>query len=392
MKIETFEDIAVITALARPGPLQCGGTAEFIARRTGKRPIIYLHALAKEILKPTCGIVVYQEQVMTIARKIGDLSWADVSSLRKAMSKSLGKEFFDMFYIKFEEGAIKNSVSKEEAKEIWGTINTMGAWAFNRSHAVSYAMISYWCMVLKAHYPMEFAASCLRSAKDEAQSIKILRELVREGYEFMPYHKEHSRLNWTVKNGVLIGGLTNIKGIAEKSAKLIINKIENNELLTPRQKEFLESGITPFDNIFEAQDKWGHVYSSPNEYNIASKIWRIGDITDNHEGEVLIIGKITAVTLRDHNDATNVARRGGKLMGGPISFLNVVFEDDTGEIIGTVSRFKFEKLAPLLMATENNNCWYLIKGFVQSGWRKISISRYKKLTGNKEYEVQTNTG
>jgi DNA polymerase-3 subunit alpha len=101
---------------------------------------------------------------MQIARNVGKLSWEDTSSLRKAMSKSLGEEFFNRYWELFREGAKDQGIEEKEAKNIWEHMCTFGSWAFNKSHAVSYAMISYWCAYLKAHHPLEFAVACLRNS------------------------------------------------------------------------------------------------------------------------------------------------------------------------------------------------------------------------------------
>ena len=110
MQIYDFEDIASITALARPGPLTSGGTTQYIQRRVGSSPIEYLHPMTEEVTKVTKGVVVYQEQVMNIARDVGKLSWEDVSQLRKAMSKSYGEEFFDRYWKRFKVGAEENNI------------------------------------------------------------------------------------------------------------------------------------------------------------------------------------------------------------------------------------------------------------------------------------------
>ena len=142
MKVHNFEDIASITALARPGPLNSGGTTQYIKRKIGEKPVEYLHPMTEDITKVTYGVVVYQEQVMTIARNVGKLSWEDVSQLRKAMSKSLGEEFFDGYWQKFRVGAIENKIDEDQALVIWKNINTMGSWAFNRSHAIAYGIVT----------------------------------------------------------------------------------------------------------------------------------------------------------------------------------------------------------------------------------------------------------
>ena len=91
--------------MARPGPLHCGGTTEFIKRRTGEEPVTYLHDSCKKWTQDSYGVIIFQEQVMQIARNVGKLSWEDTSSLRKAMSKSLGEEFFNRYWELFREGA-----------------------------------------------------------------------------------------------------------------------------------------------------------------------------------------------------------------------------------------------------------------------------------------------
>ena len=128
------------------------------------------------------------------------------------MSKSLGKEFFDQYWIKFKKGAEENGIKEEVAENIWKHINTMGSWAFNRSHAISYGLVSYWCCVLKSKFPLQFAAACLRNVKDDDQAVKLLREVVREGLSYLPYDKFKSEKNWSVQDNKLIGGLMGIKG------------------------------------------------------------------------------------------------------------------------------------------------------------------------------------
>ena len=233
MKVYKFEEIAALTALGRPGPLVSGGTTQYISRHTGAKPVEYLHPIVKDITEITYGIVVYQEQVMEIGRHVGKLSWEDISQLRKAMSKSLGQEFFDQYWERFKIGAKENGLEEADAKRIWDNINTMGSWAFNRSHAISYGLLSYWCCVLKSKFPLEFAAACLRNVRDETQGIKLLRELVKEGFEYRPFDKFLSQLNWSVQDGKLIGGLTNIKGVGLKVAEDIINRRIEKITLTP---------------------------------------------------------------------------------------------------------------------------------------------------------------
>lgn len=382
MTIENFEDIASMTALARPGPLESGGATEFIKRRTGQHDTVHLHKLIAHTTKVTYGIVIYQEQVMQIAREMGQLTWEDVSALRKAMSKSLGKEFFDGYWERFKVGAAKQGVKEDDARAVWDQINTMGSWSFNRSHAVAYGMVSYWTMVLKSKFPLEFAAACLRNARDEEQGIRLLRELKREGYEYLPFDSEKSKKNWSVQDGVLIGGLLNVKGIGDKSADDIIMRRKMGIELTTGQRNKLANAQTPYDQVFECEEKWGHIKRNPEKYNITSRISDISQITEDDNGEFLIIGKLKEKDLRDLNDPIAVKKRNGRVIRGQAMMLNLTVEDDTGNIRVRIDRHNYLRLGLPIVEEGKLGDWYLWKGNVSQGFRSINCTRLRKLSEN----------
>ena len=379
MKVNNFEDIASITALARPGPLNSGGTTQYIKRRTGEAPVQYLHPMTEKITEVTKGVVVYQEQVMVIGREVGNLSWEDVSSLRKAMSKSLGQEFFDQYWEKFKAGAKGNNIEENDAKLIWDNINTMGSWAFNRSHAVAYGLVSYWCCVLKSKFPLEFAAACLRNVRDDEQGVRLLREVVNEGLNYKPYDKYKSQKNWSVQDNELIGGLIGIKGIGPKMSDDIIERREFKQPLTPRQEKLLDNGETPYDDIFECQRKFGHIKENPAKHNIGSPITDITELEANKAGTFVFFGKLKEKNLRDMNETVNLAKRGGRKVTTNNLWLNMTFEDDTGPIISTIDRFKYNKLGKPVVEEGKIGDWYLLKGHIKRGFRKIYVEKLKKL-------------
>lgn len=380
MKVQKFEDVASITALARPGPLNSGGTTQYIKRRTGEKPVEYLHSLTEEITKVTYGVVVYQEQVMTIAREVGKLTWEDVSTLRKAMSKSYGKEYFDTFWEKFKVGADENGIEEDQAQRIWDNINTMGSWAFNRSHAIAYGMVSYWCCVLKSRFPLEFAAACLRNVKDDDQGVRLLREVVKEGAVYKPYDKFKSKANWSVQDGELIGGLIGVKGIGPKLAEDIINRRDLKQPLTPRQESLLDNGETPYDDIFECERRFGHIKADPASHNIVTPITDIQDLEADRAGTFVFFGKLKEKNLRDMNETVNLAKRGGRRVETNQLWLNMTFEDDTGPIISTIDRFKYSKMGKPIVEDGRIGDWYLIKGQIKAGFRKIYVEKIRKLT------------
>jgi len=380
MKVHNFEDIASITALARPGPLNSGGTTQYIKRKIGEKPVEYLHPMTEDITKVTYGVVVYQEQVMNIARDVGKLSWEDVSQLRKAMSKSLGEEFFDGYWQKFKVGAIENGIDEDQAQTIWKNINTMGSWAFNRSHAIAYGLVSYWCCVLKSRFPLEFAAACLRNVKDDDQGVRLLREVSKEGLGYKSYDKYRSGMNWSVQNGELIGGLIGIKGVGPKMAEDIINRRELKQPLTPRQEKLLDNGETPYDDIFECERRFGHMKADPLAHNIKTPIIEIQNLEADNPGTYVFFGKLKEKNLRDMNEAVNLAKRGGRKVDSNNLWLNMTFEDDTGPIISTVDRFKYNKLGKPIVEDGKIGDWYLIKGYLKQGFRKIYVEKWRKLS------------
>lgn len=377
--VDSFEVITALTALARPGPLISGGTDEFIKRKERGAEITYIHPIVESITRVTYGTVIYQEQVMQIAREVGGLSWEDVSSLRKAMSKSMGKEFFDKYFVEFNEGALAKGLTEAESKNLWESINTMGSWAFNRSHAVAYGMISYWCAVLKAYHPLEFAAATLRHSKDETQTLTILRELETEGYAYKAVDAELSEDNWSVKGGKLIGGLTNIRGIGAKKAERILAKRRAGEPLTPAERRALEAGATPFDQLYETDVFWGHIKRAPAEHNVFTRILNANQIIEGMPGEFVFIGKLKVKNPRDLNELINVQLRKGKKAQGPTKYLNMTFEDDTGQVFAGVSVHRFARIGQAIVDNGNIGDWYMLKGTAHPTMPKILITKVRKL-------------
>ncbi len=380
MGVKNFNDIVAITSLARPGPLHCGGATDFINRRTGREEITYLHDSVIPHTKETYGTIVFQEQVMSISRDVGEMTWEDVNQLRRAMSKSLGEEFFNQYWEKFKKGAKKKKVNEVDARKIWDTMCTFGSWAFNKSHAVSYGLLSYWCAYLKAHHPLEFALACLQNERHEESTIKLLRELVKEDYEYEPFNRETSGVNWSIQDGKLVGGLTNIKGIGIKKAKEIIGRRKNNFALTPSMEKMLSEGKTPFDDVFECETRFGDYYVNPTKYNINTQ--ELHHIEDMHgKGKYIFIGRLKEKNLRDLNEYASVVKRGGKIIKSKPLFLNMLVEDDTDSIFATIDRWKYQQFGKQIVEEGIvGESWYLIRGTIRSDdWRKIYIEKIRKL-------------
>lgn len=158
LRPDNFEDIVALLALFRPGPMKSGMVDSFVARKHGREEITYYHPKLEELLKPTYGVIVYQEQVMQIAQAIAGYSLGGADLLRRAMGKKKPEEMAKE-RIKFESGAEANGVDKALAKELFDAMEKFAEYGFNRSHSAAYAVLSIQTAYLKAKYPAEFFAA-----------------------------------------------------------------------------------------------------------------------------------------------------------------------------------------------------------------------------------------
>ena len=368
--VDRFDDIACLTALARPGPFASGASNEWVQRRAGRQPVTYIHPSMERYTKDTYGLIIYQETVMNIVREIGNLSWEDTSVLRKAMSKSFGVEYFDQYKNKFVTGARdKNDIDEEIATAIWNQVNTMGSWCFNKSHAVAYGMLSYFCCVLKGHYPVEFALANLKHIVFEDGIKRYLRELDRSGYKFRAYDAIKSEKGWSYSGKTFLGGLTNIKGIGDsKATRILLAPAANRSFMLPHPV------VTPYDNVFEGRDQ-----VLPMIANWKFKYNRIDliDLADDFNGFVSFIAKIVHRNERSLNEAMFLVQRNN--MKVPMDkWLNVRLEDDTDAIYATISRFRFPTLGLNILNERSNSDWCIWKGQAKSG-RRVYIEEFKFL-------------
>lgn len=386
MGVNNFDDIVAITALARPGALNSGGTARYIKYSTGQESPTYYSDVHKSITGDTYGIVVYQEQMMNIARMIGGLSWEDTSDLRRAASKSMGDEFFAKYKDKFVTGALENGYEQSVCEQLWTDISASGSWSFNKSHAVSYGLVSYWTAYCKANYPAEFAVACLDHATDSDSAIKLLRDFViNEGFDYKPVDPDLSGLGWTAHGKTLVGGLTNIKGIGPAKAKQIINARNGKGKLTPSLFKALMQPETELDILFPANHYFGFLYNDPQSAGLDTKPNLIKDV--NGKGEYVIIGKLVDRNLRDLNEQVFLERRGGERITENRFYLNFKLEDDTDMVSCKIDRFKYEALGKDIAEKGRvGKDWYLLRGTIKGDWRTLDVAEIVNL--NQYYKVE----
>ncbi len=379
---ECFNDIVSMTALARPGPLTTGGAHQWVKRRNKEAQVEYPHEIFKPQLEDTLGVVVYQEQIMTIGKECGDLSWEDVSELRRAMSKSLGEEYFNKFGDRWKQGVIAKGVSPEVANKFWSDLCAYGAWCFNKSHAVAYGLISYWCCWMKAHHPHEFAAATLQHENDPAKQIAMLREMNAEGIDYVPVDPAVSIDRWTVSSRegkkILVGPVNNVIGIGPKLVSAIVSSRARNEPLPPRAAKLLASPKTPIDTLWPIRDGIRRMLPNPADKNILTPPTLIINAQNSPETqEFLFFCTFSKINPRDENEVIMVARRGGKRIDGDLTTsLNLQVTDDTDTIFGKINRFDYPSIGKAIVDRGRvNKALYAVKGTMRGGmtFRMISI-------------------
>jgi hypothetical protein len=309
------------------------------------------------------------------------------------MSKSLGEEFFNKFKDKFLVGTRKKNIPDAIAGCIWDDMCTFGSWAFNLSHAVSYALVSYWCAYLKARHPLEFAVAHLRRAASEDHVLRLLRELDKEGLKIIPFDVHKSEANWSAKDGAVIGGFNSVKGVGDKTAESYVAKRAADpegwigRLTLAQRSKLLAPNNTPWHNLKRLHQKYQHFYEAPQEIRsekfpagIRGPVLNIEDIPEK-KGEYLFIATLKSRNLRDLNETQSLAKRNGRVIHHNNLFLNLHLEDDTGSILATVNRFRYNSLGKPLMEEESDGHDFLIRGEIrEDGRRKIDIQKMEKLS------------
>jgi DNA polymerase-3 subunit alpha len=222
-----FEDLIAMVALYRPGPME--KIPSYIRRKHGLEKVQYDLPEMEEILRNTYGITVYQEQVMLLSQKLAGFSRGQADNLRKAMGKKK-HDLLAQMKPKFIEGGTKNGHPKEILEKIWEDWKSFASYAFNRSHAVSYAIVAYQTAYLKANFPSEYMAAVLSHNLTDASKLAFLMmETRRMGIEVLPPDINESNYLYTVnKQGNIRYGLGGAANVGSKAVQAIIEEREEN--------------------------------------------------------------------------------------------------------------------------------------------------------------------
>jgi DNA polymerase-3 subunit alpha len=222
LKPSCFDDIVAILALYRPGPLDAGMVDRYIERKHGREPIVYLHPLMKDILADTYGVILYQEQIMQLARVLAGYSLGEADLLRKAMGKKDPEEMAKQKG-RFVGGAVERGIDKRLAEEIFQQMETFARYGFNRSHTAAYALVSFQTAYLKAHYGVEFMAALMTHDMDDTdKTFKNFNECRRVKIKVLPPHINESAAGFVVRGDKILFGLEAMKGTGAKAVEAIV--------------------------------------------------------------------------------------------------------------------------------------------------------------------------
>jgi len=220
MKPDCFRDIIATLALYRPGPLEGGMTSDYIDIKNGRKTAVFRHPVLEEVLKETHGVMVYQEQIMRILNKLGDIPLPDAYSCIKAISKKVLAKI-EQFEGQFIQGAAEKGVTKEDASDLFDMIKVFAGYGFNKSHSTAYALIAYMTAYLKAHHPKEFMAALLcggmsaRNFTQKDSTVEHYEDCERMGITVVPPNVNECESRYVVKDGKIYFALEAIKGVRE---------------------------------------------------------------------------------------------------------------------------------------------------------------------------------
>jgi len=219
-------DLSAITSIYRPGPLSAGVDRDFATAKANPQYVKYINDTVRSVTEETYGFLIFQEQIALLAHKLGkDLSLDEGNLLRKVLTKKgtgKGHEVKDRIYGKFVDGCLEKGIEKKVANQLWKTFEYFSGYGFNKSHAVSYSIISYQCAWLFNYFPSEWMASFL-DKEPESRKEKAINLAKQHGFTLQPLNINTSEDTWKILDDTtLVAPLTTIKGLGDKAIEQIL--------------------------------------------------------------------------------------------------------------------------------------------------------------------------
>lgn len=229
-KFKTIEDVIVMAALGRPGPMQSGSAAKFLSVRVDKKRIKRVHPIYDEITKDTAGILIFQEQVIQLFHKLANYTLSDADKIRNAIGKSHGKQAIEKDRKTFIMGCCDHGMECDAAEKLFDTIVQFGKYGFNKAHAAAYGVLGYYCAWVRSKYPIEFIVALLNNEKQDHMVKEFLRWASEKGFKVQLPNVNISKTDYFAQGKNIYIGLSNIKNVGFKAAKSIIDNQPYNHI------------------------------------------------------------------------------------------------------------------------------------------------------------------
>ena len=218
-----FQDLVVEVSLIRPGPLQGNMVHPYLRRRNGKEPITYLHPSLQSALELTLGVIVFQEQVIAVARDFAGFTAGRGELLRRALGSKYSVEATESFQAEFIQGAVAKGVTENIARQVWDMIKGFAGYSFSQAHASAFAVLVYWSAWLRFYYPVEYFCALMQSSPLGTYPPHVLEsEGQRSHIRFLPIDINLSQAQADVQKGCVRHGLDYVKGVGPNRAKRIV--------------------------------------------------------------------------------------------------------------------------------------------------------------------------
>ena len=229
LRPDTFDDIVALVALYRPGPLNAGVDRSYALRKRGKERVSYDHPLLKEVLKNTFGLMIYQEDVMSVSRALAGFSGGEADILREAMGKKIRDKLVEL-KDRFADGCLENDVESKVADEIYEKMLGFSEYAFPKAHAAAYAMVTYQTAYLKANYPNEYMAAVISVERGDPNRVRrLLAEADRMGLALESPDVNRPTFDCVpTKDGLRIG-MPCLKGVGEGDVRHIQQALDERQ-------------------------------------------------------------------------------------------------------------------------------------------------------------------
>ena len=395
LKINSFDDISTALALYRPGPMDSIDT--FIKRREGREKVDYIHPNLESILKPTYGIIIYQEQIMQIVRVMAGYSFGEADILRRAMSKKK-EDIIIKEKPKFIEGSIKNGYDKETAEKVYDLILKFANYGFNKAHSVAYAVVAYKMAFIKAYFLKYFISALLtNSIGNDIKTNIYLNRARMAGIKILPPDVNESINKYYVDRNSIRCPLAIIKSVGVSISNDIINERENgkfkdfNDFVVRMSNKSINKKI--ITNLIQGSS-FNFGYNKKTLIENLDNIINYADIAK--DAGIIEIEKpdIIVYDEYDKNELTNLELKviGFYLTEHPVSKYRLNYATNTSNIIDNYN--KTVKMVLVIdkvreTATKNNDIMAFVTGSDEYGEIELIIfpNTYKQFNNIKKGDI-----